>query len=342
MYQGFTGRGFQGATGIQGYLGPQGVTGVQGFTGFQGFTGHKGVKGFTGFQGFTGHQGHQGIQGFTGFQGYTGHQGIQGFTGFQGFTGHQGVQGLTGFQGFTGFQGIRGYTGNQGLTGYQGDRGYTGYQGFTGHQGVRGFTGHQGFTGFQGLTGYQGIRGFQGVTGFGEQGLVGVTGFQGLRGSKGDGATATSYIRASVSTESTNIQNTDDEITINYTLDHKEPNDNSIYSINNGIFTIKTRIMANITYVTTVRMGGTNNPNVSVISFLDRKSSSGDFNELSNSRVGTSIVKTNEHKSSYTGSYIVQLNAGDQLKVTAKRTAGSNSADRYVTSQDTSRRRGDV
>ena len=94
--------------------------------------------------------------------------------------------------------------------------------------------------------------------------------------------------------------------------------------------------MANITYVTTVRMGGSNSPNVSVISFLERKSSSGNFSELSNSRVGTSIVKTSQHKSSYTGSYIVQLNAGDQLKVTARRTGGSSSAELYVTSQDTS------
>ncbi|BDC34758.1 hypothetical protein Noda2021_07160 [Candidatus Dependentiae bacterium Noda2021] len=145
-------------------------------TGCGGFTAPTGITGLTGFTGNAGSQLlAQGATGQTGVTGTTGLTGLTGFTGLTaplgglGDTGNTGNTGSTGLTGFAGPLGARGALGNTGNTGAQGDTGATGTApigslGAAGADGAAGPTGLTGFTGPQGIS-PQGAPGATGNTG---------------------------------------------------------------------------------------------------------------------------------------------------------------------------------
>lgn len=251
--------------------------------------GGRSIPGPTGPTGPTGPSG-----GPTGPAGPQGPQGIQGTQGPTGPTGHQGIQGVTGPIGPQGPQGIQGIQGPTGPTGPQGPQGTQGPTGPIGPQGI------QGIQGPTGPTGPQGIQGNQGPTGpIGPQGIQGIQGPTGPTGPRGNSSGLSAYGgKFNNRTQFLNITiGSQIQIPLNSTM----PNLNTNYGIPNSITvneagTYEINYFNNVTAAVAtaitmaVRINGNNIPST-VISRL----------------VSVGLTST------YNGSTIVTLNAGDTI-----------------------------
>ena len=188
----------------------------------------------------------------------------------------------------------------------------------------------------------------------GTQGNVGPTGaqgIQGIQGQKGDPGSASAAFRAvlDVKAEAENIQGNinDGEIQIEITKDSKiitdyqdliydkvSYADSNFQLANTGEITINQNMKAMVTYATTFRIN--NNSQSTFYQKLQIDRGSGQYSDVPNSSFSTSHDAASFRKSTSTGVTIIDINAGDKIKVVvaAGRFNNSNNTDFAFVTKD--------